>query len=66
VGNADRADYTKSTLQIYGEAKEATVDALMTWFGISEDRVSTQPVAEDKDIVVIVGSDQSQETTARK
>jgi polyisoprenyl-teichoic acid--peptidoglycan teichoic acid transferase len=60
VGNADRADYSKSALIIYGESKQATVDALMTWFGISEDRVTTQPAAEDKDIAVIVGSDQSQ------
>jgi hypothetical protein len=64
VGNADRADYVKSQLVIYGEPKQATVDALMTWFGISEDRVSTEPAAEDKDIAVIVGSDQS-ETTAK-
>ncbi len=64
VGNADRADYIKSTLVIYGEPKQATVDALMTWFSISEDRVSTQPAAEDKDIAVIVGSDQSQPTAA--
>jgi polyisoprenyl-teichoic acid--peptidoglycan teichoic acid transferase len=62
VGNADRADYTRSALIIYGEPKQATVDALMTWFGISEDRVTTQPAAEDKDIGVIVGSDQSQAT----
>ncbi len=59
VGNADRADYDKSTLVIYGSPKQATVDALMTWFGISEDRVTTQPADEDKDIAVIVGGDQS-------
>jgi LCP family protein required for cell wall assembly len=64
VGNADRADYDKSALLIYGEPKQATVDALMTWFSISEDRVSTQPAAEDKDITVIVGSDQSEMTAA--
>lgn len=60
VGNAERADYTESALVIYGDPKQATVDALMTWFGIPESRVSTQPAATDKDIVVIVGSDQSQ------
>jgi hypothetical protein len=38
----------------------------MTWFGISEDRVSTEPEGEDKDIVVIVGSDQSSAETAAK
>ncbi len=65
VGNADRADYAASTLIIYGEPKQATVDALINWFGISEDRVSTQPAASDKDIVVIVGSDQSSGETAK-
>jgi polyisoprenyl-teichoic acid--peptidoglycan teichoic acid transferase len=59
VGNAERADYDKSSLIIYGEPKQATVDALMTWFGIPEERVSTQPGASDRDIAVIVGSDQS-------
>lgn len=66
VGNADRADYAKSVLAIYGEPKQATVDALMTWFGISEDRVTTEPAAADRDIVVIVGSDQSQSVMAAK
>lgn len=64
VGNADRADYEQSSLVIYGEPKQATVDALMTWFGISEDRVTTQPAADDKDIAVIVGTDQSQPAAA--
>lgn len=64
VGNADRADYDQSALVIYGEPKQATVDALMTWLGISEDRVSTQPAAEDRDIGVIVGSDQATEAAA--
>jgi polyisoprenyl-teichoic acid--peptidoglycan teichoic acid transferase len=64
VGNADRADYEQSALVIYGEPKQATVDALMTWFGISEERVTTQPAADDKDIAVIVGTDQSQPAAA--
>ena len=60
VGNADRADYGQSELVIYGEAKAATVDALMNWFSITEDRVSTQPAVEDRDITVIIGGDQAQ------
>ncbi len=65
VGNADRADYDKSSLVIYGEPKQATVDGLMTWFGISEDHVTTLPAADDRDIAVIVGSDQSAAAAAR-
>ena len=60
VGNADRADYDKSTLVIYGEPKQATVDALMTrvWHLA---RIASEPSRgeADKDIAVIVGSDQS-------
>lgn len=65
VGNADRADYGKSTLIIYGDPKQATVDALMTWFSISEDRVTTQPATEDRDIAVVVGSDQAEAAAGR-
>lgn len=60
VGNADNADYVQSELVIYGEAKTATVDALLEWFGITEDRVTTMPAMEDRDIAVIMGGDQSQ------
>jgi hypothetical protein len=64
VGNADRGDYGQSELVIYGDPKEATIDALLTRFGISEDRVSTQPASEDRDIAIIVGGDQSAATAA--
>ena len=64
VGNADRADYAESELMIYGEAKSATVNALMDWFGITEDRVTTQPAAEDRDIAVVIGNDQTQAQAA--
>jgi len=64
VGNADRADYAQSELVIHGEAKAATVNALMDWFGITEDRVTTQPAAEDRDIVVVIGNDQTQAQAA--
>jgi hypothetical protein len=64
VGNADRADFTQSELIIYGDPKQATIDALLTRFGISEDRVSTQPAAADRDIAIIVGADQAQATVA--
>lgn len=64
VGNAERADYTQSELVIYGDPKTATIDALLTRFGISEDRVSTRPVAEDRDIAIIVGNDQMETAAA--
>ena len=65
VGNADHADYGRSELVIYGEAKPATVNALMSWFGITEDRVSSQPAAQDRDITIIVGGDQAQAQAAK-
>ncbi len=65
VGNADNADYGESELVIHGEIKTATVNALMNWFGITEDRVSTQPAAEDRDITVVVGDDQVQAQLAK-
>ena len=64
VGNADRADYGQCELVIYGDPKPATIDALLTRFGISEDRVSTQPADADKDIAIIVGSDQAQSSVS--
>ena len=64
VGNADRADYGQSELVIYGDPKQATVAALLTRFGISEDRVSTQPASEDRDIAIIVGDDQAETAAA--
>jgi len=60
VGNAENADFARSELVIYGEPKVATVEALLTWFDIPEERVTTQPEAEDKDIAIIVGSEQTQ------
>ena len=65
VGNADHADYGQSELVIYGESKAATIDALMNWFSITEDRVSTQPAVEDRDISVIIGGDQAQAQAAQ-
>lgn len=64
VGNAERADYGQSELVIYGDPKQATIDALLTRFGISEDRVSTRPAADDRDIAIIVGGDQGETTAA--
>lgn len=64
VGNAERADYGQSELLIYGDPKQATIDALLTRFGISEDRVRTQPASDERDIAIIVGSDQASTTAA--
>jgi LCP family protein required for cell wall assembly len=64
VGNADRADYGQSELLIYGDPKQATIGALLVRFGISEDRVSTRPGEDDRDIAIIVGDDQSETAAA--
>ena len=64
IGNADRTDVGQTELIIHGEPKQATITALMTWFGITEDRVTTQPAADDRDLSVILGDDQLQAQAA--
>lgn len=57
VGNADRADYEQTTLITYGDGKDVTREALAGRFGITPDRVRSEPPSESADLALIIGAD---------
>ncbi len=59
LGNAERGDYAQTRLIVYGDAKPTTREALVRRFGLSPDRVSSDPPSETTDLALIVGLDQA-------
>ncbi len=57
VGNADRADYDQTILITYGDGKDVAREALAGRFGITPDRVRSEPPSESADLVLIIGAD---------
>jgi LCP family protein required for cell wall assembly len=58
VGNADRADYQLTTLVSYGGGKDVSREALVNRFGITPDRVRSEPPSDSADLTLIIGADQ--------
>ncbi len=59
LGNAERGDYAQTRLIVQGDATPVTREALVRRFGLSPDRVRSDPPSETADLTLIVGSDQA-------
>ena len=65
VGNAERVDYAQTWLVTHGDGKPATREALIRQYGISPDRIRSEPPSDTVDLTVILGSDQVQKAATR-
>lgn len=65
VGNADRADYGLTTMITYGDGKDASREALATRFGVTPDRIRSEPPSDSADLTLIIGADHAAANAAQ-
>jgi LCP family protein required for cell wall assembly len=65
VGNADRADYALTTMITYGDGKDASREVLATRFGVTPDRIRSEPPSDSADLTLIIGADHAAANAAQ-
>jgi LCP family protein required for cell wall assembly len=65
IGNAATADYAETLLITHGDGTPGTLETLVQRFGITPDRIRSEPPSESADLTLVVGADQIQTSAAQ-
>ncbi len=61
IGNAATADYAETIIVSHGDGAPQSLEGLVQRFGITPDRIHSEPPSDTADLTLVVGADQIQQ-----